>query len=79
MIFVNEIAQICHSIVNSHVGSPNKNIGDAFLLVWKYDETDIKFQDHVQDNGHRKLQMVQTKRVKQIADLAVLSFIRMIA
>ncbi len=43
MVFVNEIAEICHKIVNSHCGSPNKNIGDAFLLVWKYKEGDIKF------------------------------------
>jgi hypothetical protein len=36
MIFVNEVAEITHSIVDSHNGSPNKNIGDAFLLVWKF-------------------------------------------
>ena len=37
MIFVNEIAEIVHSTVNSFSGSENKNIGDAFLLVWKYE------------------------------------------
>ena len=36
MVFVNEIAEITHSIVDQYVGSSNKNIGDAFLLVWKY-------------------------------------------
>nr|BAW35593.1 adenylyl cyclase with PDE domain [Chara braunii] len=35
MMFVNEIAQVVHSRVVFHQGSPNKNIGDAFLLVWK--------------------------------------------
>ena len=37
MIFVNQIAEICHSTVNKVGGNPNKNIGDAFLLVWKFD------------------------------------------
>lgn len=37
MVFVNKIAEICHSTVNKVGGSPNKNIGDAFLLVWKFD------------------------------------------
>jgi len=35
MIFVNEIANIVHGQVVKHLGSANKNIGDAFLLVWK--------------------------------------------
>jgi class 3 adenylate cyclase len=38
MIFVNEIAEIVHRIVDMYSGSANKNIGDAFLLVWKYNE-----------------------------------------
>ena len=36
MLFVNEIAEIVHSTVDSFGGSANKNIGDAFLLVWKF-------------------------------------------
>jgi class 3 adenylate cyclase len=36
MLFVNEVAEIVHSLVDSMSGSANKNIGDAFLLVWKY-------------------------------------------
>lgn len=35
MIFVNEIAFVVHSTVDSYLGSVNKNIGNAFLLVWK--------------------------------------------
>ena len=35
MEFVNGIAQIVHMEVSLHGGAPNKNIGDAFLLVWK--------------------------------------------
>eukprot|EP00804_Cyclotella_cryptica_P006131 CCRYP_018429-RA/>CCRYP_018429-RA protein AED:0.03 eAED:0.03 QI:3227/0/0.5/1/0/0/2/0/1348 len=35
MIFVNKIADIAHTHVVESGGHPNKNIGDAFLLVWK--------------------------------------------
>ena len=35
MIFVNKIAEILHRNVVKSGGHPNKNIGDAFLLVWK--------------------------------------------
>jgi class 3 adenylate cyclase len=38
MSFVNTIAHIVHSEVHSHNGCANKNIGDAFLLVWKFRE-----------------------------------------
>ena len=36
MIFVNEIAEIVHGTVDRFSGAANKNIGDAFLLVWKF-------------------------------------------
>ena len=35
MMYVNEIAAIVHSQVAACDGNPNKNIGDAFLLVWR--------------------------------------------
>lgn len=34
-IFVNGIASIVHSCVDEFFGNPNKNVGDAFLLVWR--------------------------------------------
>jgi len=40
MMFVNEIAETVHGIVDHYNGSANKNIGDAFLLVWKFRESD---------------------------------------
>ncbi len=42
MLFVNEIAEIVHSIVDRYAGFPNKNIGDAFLVVWKFKEESEK-------------------------------------
>eukprot|EP00928_Gymnodinium_smaydae_P013839 TRINITY_DN15021_c0_g1_i3.p1 TRINITY_DN15021_c0_g1~~TRINITY_DN15021_c0_g1_i3.p1 ORF type:complete len:334 (-),score=79.30 TRINITY_DN15021_c0_g1_i3:87-1088(-) len=35
MVFVNRIAGVVHSCINEFFGHPNKNIGDAFLLVWR--------------------------------------------
>jgi class 3 adenylate cyclase len=45
MLFVNEIGEICHGIVDRYSGAANKNIGDAFLLVWKLEEED-QILDH---------------------------------
>lgn len=38
MEFVNAIASIVHAEVSFHGGAANKNIGDAFLVVWKLPE-----------------------------------------
>jgi len=35
MLFVNRIGEIVHGCVDDFHGAPNKNIGDAFLLVWR--------------------------------------------
>jgi class 3 adenylate cyclase len=40
MQFVNQIAEVTHSQVDKYQGSANKNIGDAFLLVWKFKDPD---------------------------------------
>jgi len=42
MVFVNEIALIVHSVVNHFQGAANKNIGEAFLLVWKFEDDDFE-------------------------------------
>lgn len=42
-MFVNEVAEIVHGTVNKFSGATNKNIGNCFLLVWKFDETDTEF------------------------------------
>ncbi|CAI2361233.1 unnamed protein product [Moneuplotes crassus] len=41
MGFVNSIAKIVYSISCEYLGYPNKNIGDAFLLVFKIQESEI--------------------------------------
>ncbi|CAD8094231.1 unnamed protein product [Paramecium sonneborni] len=73
MVFVNEIAEIVHFTVDNYGGSANKNIGDAFLLVWKY--PDMKYHVDPQTN---KLVLHEDHNVKQIGDMAVLSFLKII-
>ena len=36
MLFVNRVAHILHSISAHHGGVANKNVGDAFLIMWKF-------------------------------------------
>jgi class 3 adenylate cyclase len=36
IMFVNEVAEIVHGTIYQFTGNVNKNIGDAFLLVWKF-------------------------------------------
>lgn len=38
MLFVNEIGAVVHGITDMFSGAPNKNIGDAFLLVWRLED-----------------------------------------
>lgn len=40
MQFVNTIAEIVHNVVDKYAGKSNKNLGDAFLLVWKFRNED---------------------------------------
>merc|ERR1719421_1368840 len=35
MLFTNSVGEIIHQAVNDNKGEPNKNIGDAFLIVWR--------------------------------------------
>ncbi len=71
MLFVNEIAEIVHSIVDHFSGAANKNIGDAFLLVWKFREEDL-------DTDENELVLVPCNEVTQIADMSVMSFLKII-
>lgn len=74
MLFVNEIADIVHGVVDNFSGAANKNIGDAFLLAWKYPEEDTEYDPKIDNLGIKK-----SNRVSQIADMSVLSFIKIIA
>ena len=62
MLFVNEIGEIVHGVVDRYQGAANKNIGDAFLLVWKFDEDciSVKENDETED---RELELIPSNKV----------------
>lgn len=72
MVFVNEIAEVVHSTVDFYSGASNKNIGDAFLLVWKFEDEDVESDPYSGVLTVKK----DSVRVKSLAELAVLSFIK---
>lgn len=72
MAFVNEIGEIVHGIVDQFSGAPNKNIGDAFLLVWKFDDHDV-------ERDQNDIFLKDTNAVHQLADMSVISFLKILA
>lgn len=66
MIFVNKIATILHELTVQCEGAPNKNVGDAFLLVWKLmtheeeEETDDEEEERPRPSPDSKTQEALT-------------------
>jgi hypothetical protein len=95
MIFVNEIAQIVHEITHENCGSANKNVGDAFLLIWKFDEFLLENENNNNDNDNNNfkvnfnensniictnnLRLINDQRSNQLADCAFISIIKILA
>lgn len=73
MVFVNEIAEIVHEITTDNLGSANKNIGDAFLLVWKFEDK-FTMRD---ETGELKL--LNIRQVNQLVDCSVISFLKILS
>eukprot|EP00744_Colponema_vietnamica_P002709 GILI01004220.1.p1 GENE.GILI01004220.1~~GILI01004220.1.p1 ORF type:complete len:852 (+),score=253.70 GILI01004220.1:189-2744(+) len=74
MMFVNQIASIVHTIVDRFGGSANKNIGDAFLLVWKFNEDDM-----IEGEDGTLLLRPMSKSVNRLADMSLIAFLKIIA
>lgn len=55
LCFVNEVAKIVHSIVDRFAGCTNKNLGNNFLVVWKFRESDIEDVIRYDDDGREKI------------------------
>eukprot|EP00359_Climacostomum_virens_P001583 CAMPEP_0204898930 /NCGR_PEP_ID=MMETSP1397-20131031/1560_1 /ASSEMBLY_ACC=CAM_ASM_000891 /TAXON_ID=49980 /ORGANISM="Climacostomum Climacostomum virens, Strain Stock W-24" /LENGTH=799 /DNA_ID=CAMNT_0052066823 /DNA_START=1252 /DNA_END=3651 /DNA_ORIENTATION=- len=73
MVFVNEIGRIVHSLVDKHQGAANKNIGDAFLLVWKFEEECLIRKGNEVEIDPSSVQ------AKHLAELSLLSFMKICA
>jgi class 3 adenylate cyclase len=70
MLFVNNIAEIVHAIVDRYAGAANKNIGDAFLLVWKMNP------DKYTINDDGSVDWKDRRYVEILADCALISFMK---
>lgn len=71
MLFVNNIGEIVHTMVDRFQGAANKNIGDAFLLVWKLQPDKYKLKE--EDNQIVYLDKVY---IAAMADFAAISFMK---
>jgi class 3 adenylate cyclase len=76
MVFVNEIADIIHSSVDLFGGAANKNIGDAFLIVWKLPEKkkeklEVSNSSKVADGGRRKSIINKDKPKKSLSNVSL--------
>merc|ERR1719428_2501833 len=49
MIFVNQVGEIVHGCVDDYHGAPNKNLGDAFLIVWRLSGVEARKQKKLAD------------------------------
>ena len=68
--YVNQIARLAHSQSEKYLGSVNRNLGDAFLLVWKFrEEEGVHVAGKFQVNAF-------SETVKQTTSLALLSSIK---
>ena len=74
MTFVNLIAEITHSNCVKGGGGANKNIGEAFLLVWKYKEP-YEFEEQASKDIKDMTICLQNR---QMADMALYSFLKVI-
>ena len=71
MVFVNDIAEIVHHTAFEYGGNANKNIGDAFLMVWTIDN---KFTYTSKINN--ELKVYNCDQVNQICDMALISILK---
>ena len=71
LVFVNKIGSLVHESVYRYGGSANKNIGQAFLLVWKIPE--LKYE---LDQKTNLIEWKDRKYLGVFADFSVFGFIK---
>ena len=76
MVFVNCIASIVHYATNPYAGAANKNIGDAFLLVWRLTEQDTNVG--VASGVAESRMAVEAFLEQQLMDNALYAFLKVI-
>ncbi|KOB58681.1 hypothetical protein PFHG_00429 [Plasmodium falciparum HB3] len=78
MIFINLIAEIIHECCDFYGGTINKNIGDAFLLVWKYQKKEYsnKKMNMFKSPNNNYDEYSEKENINRICDLAFLSTVQ---
>lgn len=69
--FLNAVAETVHATVDKYLGSTNKNIGESFLLAWKFPAEDFEIS-----NG--KI-VAKNDNVMTLVDLALFAYLKIIA
>ena len=91
MIFVNQISDIVHSCIDKFNGITNKNLGDCYLLAWKFKEkNETKKEDNTPNNNNNNNLNIElktsfineslfsTNKIEEMADCALLGFLNII-
>jgi class 3 adenylate cyclase len=71
LIFVNKIGSLVHESVYRYGGSANKNIGEAFLLVWKIPE-----DKYALDQITNRIDWLDRRYLSVLADFSLLGFVK---
>jgi len=66
LVFVNQVAEIVHGVVDQFHGAANKNNGDSFLLVWR-------------TSGGKYGSLPPDVKLQKLADFSVLAIVNMIS
>lgn len=84
MVFVNTVGGIVHTIADRNLGAANKNIGDAFLIVWKIPHALMhesqRFRDPEDKSPLSREVRAHNRRIfNNLADLALFAILKMYA
>lgn len=63
-----------HGIVYKYSGSANKNFGDTFMIVWKFDTEDTRVNYLTGE-----LELLPSYQVTQLCEMSMISFLKIIA
>ena len=75
IVYVNTIAEAIHSVVDDYLGAANKNVGDSFLIVWRFELDDEFTWDQETD----EVSLLDNRQVHTRADMSLISFLKIIA
>jgi len=71
IIYLNSIAEVIHCTIDKYLGATNKNIGEAFLVLWKFKDEQVEMKP---SGPVSKMPIANT-----MVDLALLSYLKIIA